>query len=91
METVRYSWDEAKNRANAEKHDVGFQVAHGFVWRTALVTEDDRYDYGEDRYIALGRIGGRLHVLVFALRDGAVRIISLRKANQREIAFYEKK
>jgi uncharacterized DUF497 family protein len=57
-------------------------------WDTALVSIDDRYDYGEPRLEAIGLIGSRLHVLVFNLRETTVRIISLRKANRREVRHY---
>lgn len=47
-----------------------------------------RYDYGEDRFQALGLIDGRLHMLVFTIRGGTLRAISLRKANPREVRRY---
>jgi uncharacterized protein len=50
---------------------------------------DTRPDYGEPRFIALGLIGNRPHVMVFTPRGDMVRIISLRKANAREITRYE--
>ena len=50
----------------------------------ALVREDDRFDYGETRYIAFGEIDDALHCLVFTFRGSKVRAISLRKANKRE-------
>jgi uncharacterized protein len=46
-------------------------------------------DYGERRFQALGLIAGRLHALVFTPRAGLVHVISLRKANRREIKLYE--
>ena len=51
----------------------------------ALVREDDRFDYGETRYIAFGEIEDELHCLIFTFRGSRVRAISLRKANKREI------
>ena len=51
---------------------------------TALIVEDTRRDYDEKRYQALGMIGEDLHMLVFTPRDGAVHVISLRRANHRE-------
>ncbi len=51
--------------------------------------EDVRRDYGEPRFQALGEIDGRLHMLVFTPRSGDVHVISLRKANRREIKRYE--
>lgn len=86
---ARYTFDPAKAAANKATHDVDFAAAGAFDWDTALVVEDDRRDYGEQRYIALGAIRGRIHVMVFTPRGGTVRLISLRKANDREIRRYE--
>ena len=57
-------------------------------WAGALVAKDERADYGEGRYQALGLIEGRLHRLVFTPRDDGIRVISLRKANKREAPRY---
>ena len=66
-----------------------FNRAESFDWETALTLPDDRQDYGEPRYIALGHIAKRLHVMVYTVRGEAVRIIGLRKANDREVKYYE--
>ncbi len=55
-----------------------------FDWERAVIFEDDRFEYGETRFVAYGRIRGRLVAVVYTLRGDAVRIISLRKANSRE-------
>ncbi len=86
---MNYDWDEAKRRANLDKHGVDFESAREFDWETALVIEDRRQDYGEPRFSALGTIGRRLHVLIFTPRGKAVRLIGLRKANAREVCQYE--
>ena len=85
---MEYEWDENKCEANLAKHDVDFDTVRGFDWQTAQVFEDLRFDYGERRFWALGLIEDRLHVLAFTLRDNAVRVISLRKANRREVTYY---
>jgi uncharacterized DUF497 family protein len=54
-----------------------------------LTTIDDRFDYGEVRRIAIGPIGNRVFVCVYTDRSNDRRIISLRKANQREEARYD--
>jgi uncharacterized DUF497 family protein len=61
-----------------------FDRATGFDWSSALILEDTRENYSEKRYQALGYIGEHLHMLVFTPRDGAVHVISLRRANRRE-------
>ena len=88
---MQYEWDENKNQANIAKHGVNFLSAEGFNWATAIETVDNRMNYGEERWIALGFIGDHLHVLVYVHRSDSIRIISLRKANKREREYYEKK
>ena len=87
---MRYEWDDAKAAANEARHGVSFSVAERFDWSAALTREDDRYDYGETRWRALGTIDGRVHVIVFTWRSETIRIISLRKANPRERREYER-
>ena len=79
-----WTWDEAKCQTNLAKHGVDFSAAEGFDWATATERPDTRQDYGEFRVRALGRIGDRVHVLIYAQRGEARRLISLRKANDRE-------
>jgi uncharacterized DUF497 family protein len=88
---VRIEFDAAKNEANIAKHGVDLRSAEDFDFDTAVYAEDDRKHYGETRYIALGRLSGRLHVMVFTLRDESIRVISLRKANKREEKLYNEK
>ena len=86
---MRLTWDETKNDANRQKHGVAFEDAAGFAWDTAVINPDLRREYGERRWSAMGLLDGRLHSLVFTWREGSVRIISLRKANDRELKNYE--
>lgn len=53
-----------------------------------ITVEDDRRDYGETRYITAGKLDGRLVVVVWTARGAVRRIISLRKANDREQETY---
>ena len=62
------TWDETKRLANLAKHGVDFAVAQGFDWETALTAVDDRRDYGEGRFISIGYVGLRLHVMVWTPR-----------------------
>jgi len=59
-----------------------------FEWESAWVVVDDRVDYGEERRIALGLFRGRLHVLVHTSRGTVTRLISFRRANEREENIY---
>ncbi len=87
---MQIEFDPAKDRANLIKHGISLQAAKRFEWDTALEREDDRFDYDEVRFVALGLIGDRLHVLVFTegSHDDAVRAISLRPAEKHEARFY---
>jgi hypothetical protein len=86
---MELEWDDDKADANAAKHGVCFDDVFAFDWSTALETIDDRADYGENRWIALGRIDTRVHVLVYTTRSDTIRVISLRKANRKEVQHYE--
>ena len=55
---------------------------------STLTVEDDRQNYGEDRFITIGFFDGRMVILVWTPRSGTRRIISMRKANEREQALY---
>ena len=87
---VRVEFDPAKDDKNRAKHGVSLQAATGFNWDTALEREDDRFDYGELRFVAIGLIDARLYVMVFTegSDDDAVRIIRLRPAEKHEMRFY---
>ena len=83
------SYDPAKDRRNVALRGLTFELARVFDWTTATVVEDVRRHYGERRYRATGTIGLRLHVVVFTIRAGKTHVISLRKANEREIHRHE--
>jgi uncharacterized protein len=86
---LEFEWDEAKQIGNLRKHGVDFAAAIEFEWASVQETEDRRKDYGERRWVALGRIGDRIYVLVYTRRTGRVRVISLRAANRKEFDGYE--
>jgi uncharacterized protein len=87
---LRIEFDPAKDEINRAKHGVSLAQANGFDWETALEREDDRFDYGELRFVAIGLIDARLFVMAFAegADDDAVRIISLRPAEKHEMRYY---
>jgi uncharacterized DUF497 family protein len=86
---VDISFDAAKSERNVATRGMSFAEAAAFEWDGALIIEDARQDYGERRFQALGCIGERLHMLVFTPRAGRAHVISLRRANKREIRRYE--
>ncbi|KXU39222.1 hypothetical protein AXE65_09705 [Ventosimonas gracilis] len=81
-------FDPAKDAMNRDKHGISLFDATRFEWDTAHIKQDGRFDYGEQRFQAIGYIGERLHFMVFCVRAGKKRIISLRKANKREFNDY---
>lgn len=86
---MNLAFDPAKDKINRVKHGVSLGEAAGFDWSSVLAKPDRRADYGEPRQIGYGPIGRRLYCVVFVDRGETRRIISLRKANNREIDRYE--
>jgi uncharacterized protein len=86
------TFDPAKDAANQAKHGFSLLDAASLEWDTAVVWPDQRREYDEQRMVALGYIGLRIMVVVFVDRPPAQpterRIISLRKANSREVKRY---
>jgi uncharacterized DUF497 family protein len=88
---MQFTFDEAsKEELNKSKHGLSLSEAAKLEWDDALLWQDTRHNYGEVRMIALGVIGARLYCVVFVDREDTRRIISLRKANQKEFDKYEK-
>lgn len=87
---MKITYDPTKNARNIAKHGVSLDMADEMDLADAVIMVDDRFEYGEDRFCAFGMIGDRLHVLVFTVRCDVIRVISLRKANRREVSRYAK-
>lgn len=85
------TYDPAKSERNEHERNLPFSLVAQLDWSGALIEEDDRKDYGERRYRVLGFIGDRLYAVVFTPRAGKVHVISLRKANKREVKQYAQK
>ena len=86
---MEIAYDLAKDAINRAKHGVSPGEAARLEWNRVLAKPDTRMDYGEPRQIGYGPIGQRLYCVVFVDRGDTLRIISLRKANNREISRYE--
>ncbi len=82
-------FDQAKDAANIVKHGVSMALADRICWPDVLCMPDGRRDYGELREIGFAVIDDRLYVVVFVQRGEVMRIISLRKANRREVKLYD--
>lgn len=87
---MKIEFDPNKSKINERNRALPFEKAADFDWETALYAEDERKLYQEQRFVAIGYVGKRLHVICFTPIEGGVRIISFRKANSREVKRYEK-
>lgn len=87
---IKIIFDPAKDAANLAKHGLSLAEADRIDWDTALIEEDDLRNFGEARMLGIGYIGHRLYFVVFVERDGLRRIISMRKASNKEKATYAK-
>ena len=87
---MKIEFDPKKDADNQAKHGISLQAAAKFDWETALEREDDRFDYGEVRYVAIGIIETRVYVMVFTegSDEESLRIISLRPAEKQEMRYY---
>jgi uncharacterized DUF497 family protein len=85
---MEIEFDHAKDATNRQTHGVSLSLAASFEWEVAQIEPDERHDYSETRLVAVGPIGDRIHVLVFTVRGDKLRVISLRKANRREVTKY---
>ncbi|MGE0086796.1 MAG: BrnT family toxin [Desulfococcaceae bacterium] len=86
---MQFEWDEEKRKANIRKHGFDFRDACNLFSSPMMVAPDDRYDYGEDRWIGIGMLEGRTVVVVFTERNDTVRIVSMMKALSHERIRYE--
>lgn len=85
---MKIEFDQAKDATNQSKHGVSLALADELDWEAALVWIDDRFEYGELRMIALAPKTGILYYVAFVERGELRRIISLRRANRREVKHY---
>jgi len=85
---MRIEFDLSKDAANQRKHGVSLSVASELDWEVALVWVDGRFEYNETRMIALAPKTGILYYVAFVDRGEVRRVISLRRANRREVKHY---
>ena len=79
-----FEWDDAKSVWTRRTRGFGFETAARNFQGPTLDVQDERRDYGEERMVALGAIGGEILAVVYTDRGGVRRIISARRANRRE-------
>ena len=85
---MQIEFDPVKDAANEEKHGISLALASELDWEAALVWVDDRFEYEEKRMIALAPKTEILYYVAFVDRGDVCRIISLRRANRREVKHY---
>jgi uncharacterized DUF497 family protein len=85
---VRLSWDESKRQANLAKHGLDFADAEKVFAGPMALLEDTRNDYGEQRMIGVGLLDGLVVLIVHVESDETIRIISMRKADDKETDLY---
>jgi hypothetical protein len=82
------TFDPAKDQINKDKHGVSLAAAQRINWDDAFIEVDARSDYGELREVGYVFLDDRLHIVIFTRRGDGLRIISLRRANSREVRYY---
>lgn len=87
---MRFEWDEIKNQINIHKHGIDFIDAIDVFNHPVFTAIDQREDYGEDRWVALGWMAAIVGVVVYVERSAdVIRIISARKATKHEVKRYK--
>lgn len=84
-----FEWDEEKRRANFAKHGIDLLDAAFLFEGEVLRQRDDRQDYGEERYIAIGMVGEECLVAVYTVRESRIRLISVRRGGRRDRKKYQ--
>ena len=87
---MRFEWDERKRRSNLEKHGVDFSDLDSLFAGETVTVLDERFDYGEHRFITLGLLKGIVLTVAHTETDEVVRILSARKATRYEEETYFK-
>ncbi len=81
---MKFEWDENKRQSNIQKHGIDFADAKRIFEGITLTFQDNRFDYGEQRFITMGLLREIVVVIAHTEVDETVRIISMRKATKNE-------
>lgn len=87
---MEFEWDENKRLVNLRKHGIDFTDAVNVFDDDTVIIEDAQQNYGEQRWIAIGLLTGRVVVVVYTECRETIRIISVRKATKNEEIIYFK-
>ena len=85
---MKFEWDEAKRQTNLSNHKFDFAEVEIVFSGITFTFEDDRFEYGEDRFITLGLLRETVVVIAHTERNDTVRVISMRKATKNEQTHY---
>jgi uncharacterized protein len=86
---IQLEWDNNKNISNIKNHDIDFHDAWMIFENPMLRKIDTRNNYGEERWVALGKLHQIVVVIVYTHRSTKIRVISIRRANRHERKIYE--
>jgi uncharacterized DUF497 family protein len=87
---MKIEFDPKKSQKNFKERGLPFEWVEKLDWETSVTSQDERYPYPEPRFIAMGYLGERLHIICFTPIDSkTLRVISFKKANKREGIKYE--
>ena len=81
---MKFEWDETKRLANLKKHGIDFADVPAMFDGDVFTIQDERFDYGETRYITFGLLKFRVIVVAHTDENNIIRIISARKATKDE-------
>jgi len=81
---MKFEWDETKRKSNIKKHGIDFLEAPMIFSGNTLTIEDNRYDYGEVRFVTFGVLCDRVVSVIHTETEDTIRIISIRKATKNE-------
>jgi uncharacterized DUF497 family protein len=87
---MEFEWDEAKRWSNLRKHGIDFVGIEAVFDGTTVTIPDDRFDYGESRFVTFGLLDGRVVVITHTETGEVIRVISVRKATKYEESNYFK-
>jgi uncharacterized protein len=85
---MKFEWDETKRKSNIKKHGIDFVDAPMIFAGYTLTISDNRYDYGEERFVTFGILDGRVVAVAHTETEELIRIISIRKATRYEEKVY---
>ena len=88
---MTFEWDEKKRQANLQLHGFDLEDAEQVFESETITMADERFDYGESRYVSFGMLQDLVVAVVYTERNDVLRVISLRKATRNEEKEYYKK